>query len=94
DLCLLLAHSPDQVREAEGRGVDLMLAGHTHGGQVRLPLLGAVVTGTRLGPRYAAGLFRWGDTWMYVTRGIGTRGLPIRFLCPPEITLLVLEAGG
>jgi len=94
DICLLLAHSPDQVREAQGRGVDLMLAGHTHGGQVRLPLLGAVVTGTQLGPRYANGLFRWGDTWLYVTRGIGTRGLPVRFLCPPEITLLILEAGG
>lgn len=94
DFCLLLAHSPDQVREAEGLGVDLMLAGHTHGGQVRLPLLGAVVTGTDLGPRYASGLFRWGDTWLYVTRGIGTRGLPVRLLCPPEITLLVLEAGG
>lgn len=91
EISILLAHSPDQVREAEGTGVDLMLAGHTHGGQVRLPLIGAVVTGTRLGPQYASGLFRWDDFWLYISRGIGMRGLPIRFLCPPEITLITLE---
>ena len=91
DMAILLAHSPDQVLEAIGLGADLVLSGHTHGGQVRLPLLGAVYAGTKLGRDYAAGLFSVEDTWLYVSRGIGMTGLPIRFLCPPEVTLIILE---
>jgi predicted MPP superfamily phosphohydrolase len=68
--------------------VDLYLAGHTHDGQIRLPLYGALVTSSVYGRRYASGLFREGDTTMYVSRGIGFEGggLPrARFLCRPEV---------
>ena len=88
DLTVLLYHSPDLVREAAARQVDLMLAGHTHGGQIRLPVLGPVVTFSRFGRTYAAGLFQEGDTTLYVSRGLGFEGgsLPrARFLCRPEI---------
>jgi len=91
---ILLAHSPDQAFDATGKGVDLVLSGHTHGGQVRLPLIGTVYTGTELGPEYAAGLYQFDDLWLYITRGVGMTGLPIRFLCPPEVSLLVLERAG
>jgi predicted MPP superfamily phosphohydrolase len=91
---ILLAHSPDQVLDATGKGVDLVLSGHTHGGQVRLPFIGTVYAGTKLGPKYAAGLFAFDDVWLYVTRGVGMTGLPIRFLCPPEVSLLILEQAG
>ena len=91
DTVILLAHSPDQALEASGQGVDLVLSGHTHGGQVRFPFIGTVYAGTELGRRYAAGLYRLNDLWLYVTRGIGMTGLPIRFLCPPEVALLTLR---
>ncbi|MDZ7413856.1 MAG: metallophosphoesterase [candidate division KSB1 bacterium] len=90
---LLLAHSPDMVRPAEDLGIDLVLAGHTHGGQVRLPLVGALYTQTLLGRRYAAGLFSFGTTKLYVNRGIGNAFVPFRFLCRPEITVIHLLPG-
>src|SRR5208283_2294111 len=85
---LLLCHAPDYADKvlAHPRGalVDLMLAGHSHGGQVRLPLVGALhrVDG---GKKYVQGLFRLGHMQLYVNRGIGTIGLPFRLNCPPEI---------
>ena len=88
---ILLAHSPDQALEAVGTPAQLVLSGHTHGGQVRLPVIGALYTGTELGRRYSAGLYQLDGLWLYVTRGIGTRMFPIRLLCPPEVTLLTLE---
>jgi len=90
---ILIAHSPDQIREAAGTDAGLVLSGHTHGGQIRLPLVGALTTGTQLGRRYASGLFYLEGRWLYITRGVGTRTLPVRFLCPPEITLITLERG-
>lgn len=95
DFTVLLYHSPDLIREAAGMQVDLFLAGHTHGGQIRLPFLGPVVTYSMYGSRYAAGLFQEGDTTMYVSRGLGFEGswLPrARFLCPPEIVSIELAA--
>jgi predicted MPP superfamily phosphohydrolase len=89
--CLLLAHSPDVIRDAARLGVDLMLSGHTHGGQVRFPLLGATVVPSRYGHRYAAGLFRVEDTALYVSRGLGTVRCPLRFLCRPELAILTLR---
>ncbi len=89
---VLLMHSVDLAKRAEREKVDLMLSGGTHGGQVRLPLLGALYTGTEMGPKYSAGLFRFGKTQVYITRGIGTSIFPIRFLAPPEITVLELRA--
>jgi predicted MPP superfamily phosphohydrolase len=88
---ILLAHTPDVVRDAARLDVDLMLSGHTHGGQVRLPLLGATVVPSRYGHRYAAGEFRVEGTTLYVSRGLGTVRFPIRFLCRPELALFTLK---
>lgn len=91
---LLLYHSPDLMPEAARAGVDLYLAGHTHGGQIRLPLIGAVVTSSKYWKRYEMGLYAEGDTRLYVSRGIGMEGLAApraRFLCPPEIALFELR---
>jgi predicted MPP superfamily phosphohydrolase len=90
---VLLCHTPDLIREAAGRGIDLYLAGHTHGGQIRLPFYGAVATGSVYGRRYVSGLFQESGTTMYVSRGIGFEGggLPrARFLCRPEIVSIDL----
>jgi predicted MPP superfamily phosphohydrolase len=91
---LLLCHEPDYADNvlAHPRGalVDVMLAGHSHGGQVRLPIVGALhrVEGGR---KYVEDLFRLGGMQLYVNRGIGTVGLPFRLNCPPEITLFTLR---
>ncbi len=89
---IMLVHSPDLVMEASQSGVDLVLSGSTHGGQVRLPFLGVLFTGTNLGPKYSAGLYNFGDTRLYINRGLGTSIIPMRFLSPPEITLITLTA--
>lgn len=74
--------------------VDLTLAGHTHGGQIKLPLIGAVTTATgQLFPdNYVEGLSWEGSGWLYINRGLGTTGLNIRFLSRPEVTILTLRA--
>ncbi len=91
---VLMCHAPDYadhlLAHAPGKAVALMLSGHTHGGQVRLPFLGAIALPT-MGKRYVEGWFRLGDLQLYVNRGIGTVGLPLRFDCPPEITLFTLR---
>jgi predicted MPP superfamily phosphohydrolase len=90
---VLLAHEPDFAVRASRFPVDLQLSGHSHGGQVRLPLLGAPVL-PPLARLYPWGLHRIGDLTLYTNVGIGTVVLPIRFNCPPEITLITLRAGG
>ena len=92
-LRLLLAHTPDQFGWAQANDVDLMLAGHNHGGQVRLPLLGAVLAPSRFGTRYASGVFRQRATVMHVSPGTSSL-TPVRWNCPPEIALLVLRSTG
>ncbi|MCK6445670.1 MAG: metallophosphoesterase [Planctomycetes bacterium] len=95
---VFLSHVPDLSRElrdlgSSGSGVDLHLAGHTHGGQIALPFLGPPMTLSELPNRYARGLHRFGEHWLHVSPGIGMEGhhAPrIRFLCPPEIDLLLL----
>ena len=67
-----------------------MLAGHNHGGQVRLPFVGAILAPSRHGVRYAAGAFRSGNTVMHVSRGTSCL-TPLRYNCPPEIALLILR---
>lgn len=92
---LTLVHGPDQVREAEALGLGAVLAGHTHGGQVRLPLVGAIYKQNTLGGGYVAGLRQWGQATLYTSRGLGVRsGFPGRFLAPPEITLIHLVRVG
>ena len=74
-------------------GFDLLLAGHTHGGQVCVPLIGALVTNCDLDRRMAKGLHRWPDSaaWLHVSAGLGTSPTaPVRFACPPEASVLTL----
>jgi uncharacterized protein len=90
-LGLAVMHSPDSLPEAVACGYELVVAGHTHGGQVRMPFVGAVVTNSRLPRRVASGIFRMGDALVHVSRGLGTnKYAPFRFLCRPEATMLVL----
>ncbi len=87
---VLMAHEPDILPAvARLNAFDLMLSGHTHGGQVRLPFLPPLML-PPLGTRFVEGHFRMGRTQLYVNRGIGAVGLPFRFNCPPELTELTL----
>jgi predicted MPP superfamily phosphohydrolase len=89
-LRILLSHSPDQLRWAKDHRFDLMLAGHTHGGQVRLPLIGPILSPSLNGIRHAAGTFDCPPTLLHVSRGLaGTR--PLRLNCAPEIAQLILH---
>ncbi len=84
---LILFHEPDAADSLAARQVAaVQLSGHTHGGQVRAPWLGAIQT-PYLGHKYVLGYHRVHDLHLYVNPGLGTMGLPFRFLCPPEVTL-------
>jgi predicted MPP superfamily phosphohydrolase len=91
---VLLCHAPDYVDDLlitpVGQAPSLMLSGHTHGGQVRMPFVGATIL-PPLGHKYVEGWFRFGNLQLYVNRGLGTVGIPVRFDCPPEITLFTLR---
>lgn len=89
EMKLLLAHNPIILRRAARAGVDLVLSGHTHGGQVSLR--SDANSSSRPRRRLLRGLGRQGDTQIYVTRGLGTVVLPIRYGCPPEVSLLELR---
>ena len=94
---VLLYHTPDLVPEAIAGGADLYLAGHTHGGQLRLPIYGAVMTATAVGKRYEMGRYDVDGLTLYVSRGIGMegKGAPrARFLCPPEIVCIDVVGTG
>jgi predicted MPP superfamily phosphohydrolase len=88
---VLLAHDPRRLVEAERLNIPLVLSGHTHGGQVVLPVLGAVAA--RKFP-VVSGLARRGGTTMFVSRGVGTVYVPVRVNCPPEVAVLTLQHGG
>jgi predicted MPP superfamily phosphohydrolase len=88
---LILSHTPDNLAWAVREGVDLMLSGHNHGGQVVLPLLGPVYSPSVYGCRYASGLFWQSPTLLHVSRGISGRH-PFRWRCKPELTKLVLRS--
>jgi predicted MPP superfamily phosphohydrolase len=91
---IVLSHVPDVALEASRRGIDAVLAGHTHGGQIRLPFLGPLTTRSALGPYFGRGLFHFGApnrrgmTVLYVNSGIGMSVLPVRFGCPPSWALI------
>ncbi|WP_263358703.1 metallophosphoesterase [Acidicapsa ligni] len=91
---ILMCHGPDYIdhilRHPVGRSIDLTLSGHTHGGQVRIPLTPAFNL-PPMGQKYVEGHFQLGTMQLYVNRGIGTVGLPFRFNCPPEITHITLR---
>jgi hypothetical protein len=91
---ILLYHSPELMPLVQQYPVDLYLCGHTHGGQVRFPFYGALITSSSLGKRYEMGPYVEQGTTLYISRGIGLEGLSaprIRLLCPPEIILFTLS---
>jgi predicted MPP superfamily phosphohydrolase len=90
---LLLSHRPDLFPAAARRGVDLTLAGHYHGGQVKIRILGVPLSPFRLVTKYLEGPFRRGRSRMYVSRGLGTTGPPVRIGSRPELTLFRLIRG-
>ncbi len=91
---ILLSHEPDYadtvIAHPRGHLVDLMLSGHSHGGQVRLPFIRPLVL-PPMGEKYSMGHYQFKQMQLYVNRGIGTVGLPFRLNCPPEITVLTLQ---
>ncbi len=96
-LRILLYHTPDLMPVAASLGIDLYLCGHTHGGQIRLPLYGALATSSRWGKRYEQGRYLEHETTLYVSRGLGLEGLGApraRFLAPPEAILWELRPAG
>lgn len=94
---IVLEHSPDVMPAISGKyqiskDLKLFLAGHTHGGQVWFPVLGSLVVPSSYGQKYAFGHIRDNDIDMFITTGIGTSVLPLRFLVPPEIAVLTIKA--
>ena len=89
---ILVSHTPDNIEWARRQQIHLMLAGHTHGGQIRLPILGPVYSPSAYDCRYASGVFWLDPTLLYVSRGVSGKE-PIRYGCPPEVTRLVLRSG-
>jgi len=91
---LAVAHSPDGTRELAAKGYDLIVCGHTHGGQVCLPGFGALVTNSTLPRRMASGLHRMDGAWLHVSAGLGTSMYaPYRLACRPEVCVLELVPG-
>jgi hypothetical protein len=91
---ILLCHRPYFLEEAAAMGMDLVLSGHTHGGQIVLGRIGPVIlTPAAIASPYVWGKYSRGRTQMYVSRGIGTVGLPMRVNCPPEVTRITLSRG-
>ena len=88
---ILLAHEPDIAERSAKLGIDVQFSGHSHGGQIRVPGVRPLYL-PPLGSRYYEGYYRVGGLQLYTNRGIGTVGLPFRFLCPPEVTLVTLRA--
>jgi predicted MPP superfamily phosphohydrolase len=88
---IAITHNPD-IFPAIPESVALTLAGHTHGGQINIPFVGRPVVPSRFGQRYAAGLIQEGSKKLFVTTGIGTSIIPVRFRVPPEIVILILKA--
>ena len=90
DGVLLLSHNPDFAETIHDPRVGLVLSGHTHGGQIVLPGLGAPIVPSRYGQKYLYGLVQAPSCQVFVTRGIGTITPPVRFLCRPEVVLITL----
>jgi predicted MPP superfamily phosphohydrolase len=90
DSVLLLSHNPDFVETIRDPRVGLVLSGHTHGGQVVLPGVGAPIVPSRYGQKYLYGLVQGPCCRVFVTRGVGTITPPVRFLCRPEVVLITL----
>jgi uncharacterized protein len=87
---LCLSHTPDNIRWARRHHVNLMVAGHNHGGQIRFPLIGSVIVPSRYGRRYDCGTFHEPPTILHVSRGLAGKE-PVRYNCRPEVAKLVLR---
>lgn len=92
DCCILLTHNPDYAEFGRDPRLSLILAGHTHGGQVVLPWIGPPILPTITGKKYASGICRGPVCPVFVTRGVGTIFPPVRFRCPAEVPILTLKA--
>ncbi|MGB9594408.1 MAG: metallophosphoesterase, partial [Anaerolineae bacterium] len=91
DFVILLSHNPDYAERLITRDIDLMLSGHTHGGQVTLFGLWAAAVPSAYGQKYRGGFVRTEHTLVYVTTGVGTITPPVRFWARPEVVLITLE---
>ncbi len=89
---LCLSHTPDNIRWAQVNAIDLMLAGHNHGGQIRLPVVGPVLVPSRYGRRYDGGVYDEDPTVLHVCRGLAGRD-PLRYNCRPEVAKIILRRG-
>lgn len=87
---LCLSHTPDTMPWARANGIDLMLAGHNHGGQIRLPVIGSIFVPSRYSRKYDCGIFHEPPTLLHVSRGLGGQQ-PLRYYCRPEVTRIVLR---
>ena len=90
---LFVAHSPDLYREAQERGTDLYLCGHTHQGQIRFPGIGPLLTFTGAPRRFASGGWKYNDMIGYTGAGLGVVAASVRFRCPPKVLVLTLKKG-
>jgi predicted MPP superfamily phosphohydrolase len=88
---LVLSHTPDNVYDLAAEGADLVFSGHTHGGQIRLPLIGAIVIPSNYGRRFDRGHFVVERTHLYVSAGVGADSPPLRLWCPPELVVVDLK---
>lgn len=88
---ILLSHNPDVAGHARDHNFDLMLSGHTHGGQIVLPIVGPAKVYSLNGPEFVGGSINVSSTQLHVSRGVGTTSLPIRINCPPEFSVLTLR---
>lgn len=90
---ILLAHSPEIILRPLDPRIHLILSGHTHGGQICLPNGKALITNLRIPAKFAAGRHELNGVTLYISRGVGATRLPLRYGCPPEITLVTLTNG-
>ncbi len=88
---VLLAHTPECIPEAMAHGADLYLCGHTHGGQIRFPIVGAILLNARCPRRYTMGRWRYDAMQGYTTVGLGSTDIPVRYLCPPQAARITLH---
>jgi predicted MPP superfamily phosphohydrolase len=93
EFCAVLCHTPEARERAARRGADLFLCGHTHAGQIRLPLVGPLSTHSSAPRRFNAGLWQHNGMTGYTSPGVGSSGIFVRFNCPPEVALITLRRG-
>lgn len=93
EFCAVLCHTPEARERAAKRGADLFLCGHTHAGQIRLPLVGPLSTHSSAPRQFNAGLWQHNSMTGYTSPGVGSSGVFVRFNCPPEVALITLRRG-